>query len=147
VSASGYSSSRHGFTCGTIYADHASGHLFVNHQKTTAASDTIRGKMLVEQEAAEVGVTIKSYHTNNGIFSSKEFRAHCQALKQCLSFSGIGAHHQNGVAERAIQTVSNMARARLIHAQLRWPARSFLDLWPLAMKRCLGSQQAPQKRC
>jgi hypothetical protein len=54
-------------------------------------------------------------------------------MNQVLSFSGVGAHHQNGIAERAIQTVTNMARACMFHAQLHWPERSFIDLWPLAM--------------
>jgi hypothetical protein len=87
----------------------------------------------VEQEAADVGVTIKRYHTDNGVFASREFRNHCAALDQTLSFSGVGAHHQNGIAERAIQTVTNMARACMIHAQLHWPEHSFIDLWPMAM--------------
>jgi hypothetical protein len=133
VSLSGYSSSRHGYTCGAIYADHASGKLFIQHQHSTAASDTIRGKLRVEQEATEFGVKVKRYHTDNGVFCSAEFRRHCDDLGQVLSFSGVGAHHQNGVAENAIKVVSGMARACLINAQLRWPTRSFIDLWPLAM--------------
>jgi transposase InsO family protein len=67
------------------------------------------------------------------VFASKEFREHCTRLGQELSFSGVGAHHQNGVAERAIQTITNMARANMIHAQLHWPEWAFIDLWPLAM--------------
>ena len=48
-----------GYTCGTIYVDHCSTFLFIRHQLTTAASNTIRGKMLLESEAADIGVTIK----------------------------------------------------------------------------------------
>jgi len=33
-----------------------------------------------------------------------------------IDFSGTGAHHQNGVAERAIQTVANQARVLIIHS-------------------------------
>ena len=77
--------------------------------------------MRVEREAAKIGVTIKSYHSDNGVFSLQEFHAHCQALNQKLTFSDVGAHHQNGIAERAIQTVMNMARANMIHATLHWP--------------------------
>eukprot|EP00804_Cyclotella_cryptica_P029262 CCRYP_011688-RA/>CCRYP_011688-RA protein AED:0.41 eAED:0.29 QI:0/0/0/1/1/1/2/0/509 len=89
--------------------------------------------MLFEREAADVGVTIKGYHSDNGVFSSAAFRSHCDGLKQSLRFSGVGAHHQNGVAERAIQTVTNMAQANMLHATLHWPDRSFIDLWLLAM--------------
>eukprot|EP00804_Cyclotella_cryptica_P012739 CCRYP_019202-RA/>CCRYP_019202-RA protein AED:0.43 eAED:0.27 QI:0/0/0/1/0/0.5/2/0/558 len=125
ISSSGHSSSTNGYTCGTIYVDHCSTFIFINHQLTTSASDTIH--------AADVGVAIKGYHTDNGVFSSAAFRSHCDELGQSLRFSGVGAHHQNGVAERAIQTVTNMARANMLHATLHWPDRSFIDLWPLAM--------------
>eukprot|EP00804_Cyclotella_cryptica_P004235 CCRYP_014567-RA/>CCRYP_014567-RA protein AED:0.52 eAED:0.62 QI:0/0/0/1/0/0/2/0/234 len=103
TSHSGHSSSRNSYTCGTIYVDNCSTFLFIYHQLTTAASDTIRGKMLLESEAADVGVTIKQYHSDNGVFISAEFREHCTRLGQTLCFSGIGAHHQ------AIQTITNMA--------------------------------------
>jgi hypothetical protein len=104
--------------------------LFESHQLTTAASDTICGKVRVEHEAREVGVT--SYHSVNWVFSSQEFCAHCQALNQKLTFSGVGAHHQNGMAEHAIQMVTNMAHANMIHASLHWPKRSLIDLLPMA---------------
>eukprot|EP00804_Cyclotella_cryptica_P016247 CCRYP_005730-RA/>CCRYP_005730-RA protein AED:0.43 eAED:0.42 QI:0/0/0/1/0/0/2/0/262 len=84
-------------------------------------------------EAADVGVSMKRYHSDNGVFGSAEFRSHCQNLGQGIRFSGVGAHHQNGVAERAIRTVTSMARANMLHATLHWPERSFIDLWPLAM--------------
>jgi transposase InsO family protein len=134
VAESGHSSSSHGYTCGTIYVDHATGYVFVSNQKTTSAAETIRGKMLFEREASEVDVRVKRYHSDNGVFSSDEFKTHCQSRKQKLSFSGVGAKFQNGVAERAIQTVTNMARASMLHATMRWPKRSFLDLWPLAIQ-------------
>lgn len=72
----------------------------------------------MEQEAANVGVKVKCYHTDNGVCAAREFRDHCAALGQVLFFSGVGAHHQNDIAEEAIQTVTNMARACMIHAQL-----------------------------
>ncbi|KAL7482892.1 LOW QUALITY PROTEIN: hypothetical protein ACHAW6_008543 [Cyclotella cf. meneghiniana] len=94
TSLSGHSSSRNSYTCSTIYVDHCSTFLFIHHQLTTAASDTICGKMLLESEAADVGVTIKQYHSDNGIFSSAEFCEHCTCLGQTLHFSGVGTHHQ-----------------------------------------------------
>jgi hypothetical protein len=123
---SGWSSSRHGYTCGTIYVDHASGFIFVQHQTLTSAEETIRGKMLVEREARDVNVKIKKYHSDNGVFSSKEFKDHCTSLGQDLTFSGVGAKFQNGVAERSIGTVSNMARANMVNATLHWPGRNLL---------------------
>eukprot|EP00804_Cyclotella_cryptica_P015231 CCRYP_000757-RA/>CCRYP_000757-RA protein AED:0.48 eAED:0.43 QI:0/0/0/1/0/0/2/0/342 len=112
---------------------HYSTFLFIHHQLTTSAATPSVAKMLLESEAADVGITIKQYHSDNGVFSSAEFREHCTCLGQILPFSGVGTHHRNGVAERAIQTVTNMAQANMLHATLHWPDRSFIDLWPLVM--------------
>jgi hypothetical protein len=67
--------------------DHCSTFIFINHQLTTSASDTIRGKLLLEREAADVGVSIKGYHTDNGVFSSNEFRSHF--LKDWVNLCGL----------------------------------------------------------
>jgi hypothetical protein len=88
-----------------MYVDHASGWIFHRAQRTIAASDTIRGKLILERKAADVGVKIKSYHSDNGVFASEEFICHCDSLGQDLSYSGVGAHFQIGVAEQGIGTV------------------------------------------
>jgi hypothetical protein len=68
VAASGYSSSRHGHTCGTIYVDHASGFVFVRNQKSVSAKDTIRGKLLFEREAADaIQIMASSIQRNSKI--------------------------------------------------------------------------------
>ena len=133
IAASGHSSTRNGYAGGTIYVDHASGFVFHRPQRNLTAEETIRGKLLLEQEAADVNVKIKRYHSDNGVFSSKEFTKHCSDLKQKLTFSGVGAKFQNGVAERSIQTVCNMARSNIIHATLHYPQHKFIGLWALAM--------------
>ena len=46
----------------------------------------------------------------------------------------MGAHHQNGVAERAIQTVSSWAHTMLLHATIHWPEVEHLNLWPFALQ-------------
>jgi len=42
--------------------------------------------------------------------------------------------HRNGVAERAIQTVTRWAQAMLMHAVIHWPDQANLELWPFALK-------------
>jgi hypothetical protein len=118
---------------GTILVDHASGLVKVFHQVSLAAPDTLRSKRKFEQEARACGISVKRYHSDNGVFASKEFRAELDLLGQELDFSGVGAHHQNGVAERAIQTVVARARTMMIHAALLWPNEMSTDLWPMAM--------------
>ena len=49
-------------------------------------------------------------------------------------FAGVNAHHQNGVAERRIRTLQEMARTMLIHANKRWPDSITTNLWPYAIR-------------
>ena len=58
---------------GTIFVDHASGFIFVNHQVSFTAAETITSKDLFEQKLRHCGVVIKSYHTDNGVFKVQEF--------------------------------------------------------------------------
>ena len=54
--------------------------------------------------------------------------------QQKIRFSGPGASHQNGAAERVIKTVVTMAKTMLMHAALRCPEDTLsTDLWPMAM--------------
>ena len=113
--------------------DHASAKIFNHCQVSLRAGETMRGKMLLELLAHESGFSIKQYHTDNGVFASEEFKQHCMNKAQTLKFSGVGAHHQNGVAERAIGTVTKWARANLIFLALHWPEKHNVRLWPMAL--------------
>ena len=64
---------------------------------------------------------IKVYHTDNGIFNYSEFMEELLKKQQKVRFSGAGASHKNGTAERAINTVVTMTRNMLMHASLRCP--------------------------
>ena len=121
------------FGGGNLAVDHASKRVFIHHQTSLDASHTLVGKRLLERDARDVGVTIKRYHADNGIFASAEFKADCELKEQRLTFSASNSHHQNGVAERYIGTISRMARAMLIHQALLWPRRHNVNLWPMAM--------------
>jgi hypothetical protein len=117
---------------GTIFVDHASGLVHVEHQITFTADETARAKLHFEKMAAEHGVQISAYQADNGVFRAHEF---VQQLKeQKIHFSGVGAHHQNGIAERAIQTVTNRARTMMLHAFLHWPEQTDVSLWPMALQ-------------
>ncbi len=49
--------------------------------------------------------------------------------QRCL-FSGVGAHHQNGIAEQNIKTVAQWAHANMLHFAHHWPAKANVRLWP-----------------
>jgi len=100
---------------------------------TKFPGDTLRMKRAFERFAAECGVSIKAYHADNVPFAAKEFVADLNAKGQTIDYSGTGAHHQNGVAKRTIQTVMRWARAMLMHAVIHWPDQADLELWPFAL--------------
>jgi len=77
---------------------------------------------------------VKEYGTDNAVFNVIAFNHHIVENHQRIRYCGVNAHHQNGVAERAIQTVVTQARALLLHAMLRWPDTTTQDLWPMAMQ-------------
>ena len=124
---------KHGYSCGTLFVDHASGHVFNYCQLSTSANATIASKHQFESIARQAGHRIKSYHSDNGTFASTAFKDDCHMSQQTITFSGVGAHHQNGVAERNIKTISQWARASMLHAASHWPAQANLKLWPQAI--------------
>ncbi len=112
---------RIGYSCGTLFIDHASGKLFNFCQFSNNASEIINSKWHLECLARQEGIAIKRYHADNGIFASNAFKGECDILKQEYSFSVVSAHHQNGVAERNIKTVSQWACANMLHFAHHWP--------------------------
>lgn len=119
---------------GTIFVDHATGFVFVKHQVSLRAGDTVMSKRAFEAELNTYGVRVEAYHSDNAPFNAAEFRADIEAKGQKLSFSGTGAHHQNGIAERAIRTITSWARAMILHSIVHWPEQADLGLWPFAME-------------
>jgi len=101
--------------------------------KSLNAGETIMAKRKFECIAALYGVSIQSYHGDNVVFKSAEFKEELTLHQQTMSFSGTGAHHQNGIAECAIQQTTLWARAMLLHALIMWPHKTKIDLWPLAL--------------
>ena len=118
---------------GTVFIDEASGYFSVHNQVSLGAQETVRAKNSFEREAIRHGVPILGYRGDNGIYRSMEFRRDLDRYKQSIKFSGVGAHHQNGIAERGIRTISSAARAMMIHAMIHWPENVQLDLWPFAI--------------
>ena len=64
----------------------------------------------------------------------KKWIEECQRQNQNLTFAGVNAHHQNGIAKRRIRELQETARAMLIHASKRWPGVVTIHLWPYALR-------------
>ena len=64
---------------------------------------------------------INHYHADNLRFNYEDFQEDCHQANQKLTFCGVGAHHQNGVAEAKNKILSYRARKLLLHACHHWP--------------------------
>ena len=107
------------FHGGTIFRDAASKYIFVKNQVSLGAGETVTAKREFEEWLwEEARVSVKHYHSDNGVFKAEMFTDSCKEDGQTQSFSGVGAQHQNAEAERSIQTVVYMARHFMIHAAL-----------------------------
>jgi hypothetical protein len=106
----------------TVFVDHYLRLRFVYLMtRNLTLSETLDAKRAFECFATKHGVQIKHYHCNNGRVADKEFCAACEAQQQKLTFCGVNAHFQNGIAEQVIQDLSEKARKQLLHACQHWP--------------------------
>ena len=84
---------------GTIFYDAASNYMSIHHQVSFTSNETAQSMLSFERESHSVGVTIKGYNTDNGVYTAKEIMNKLMNDSQTLRLSGVGAHHHNGVAE------------------------------------------------
>jgi hypothetical protein len=131
----------------TIFIDHYSRLSFVYLQKTTKGDETVLAKKAFERFASVYGVTVKHYHSDNGRFAENKFAA---ALlegtnQQSITFCGVNAHWQNGIAEKRVQDLQSQARTMLLHGQHRWPKMLSTALWPYALRTANEIQNSTPK--
>jgi transposase InsO family protein len=124
----------------TIFVDHASDLSYVYHQTSMTSEETLKSKLAFEKFAASHGVNIKHYHADNGRFKDKLFSKSIEEKGQTISFCGVGAHHQNGIAEKRIGDLQRRATTLLLHAQRRWPDAINSHLWTYAIRAANDSR-------
>jgi hypothetical protein len=96
--------------------DHASSFVYVTFHSSEAAAELVCWKAEFEQFSARFNVQIWNIRADNGVYSAQLFRISCLWHQQHLTFCGVGAHWQNGIAECFIGTVTQQARTILLHA-------------------------------
>ena len=121
------------FNGGTIFCDSATGLVYMQHQVGFTASETITAKLNFEREADHLGIKVKEYRTDNGVYTSKAFGESLDHFDQKITHSGVGGHHHNGVAEAKIGSISHRARILMFHASLLWPEMENPSLWHMAL--------------
>ena len=94
----------------------------------------MEGKKAFEAFAHRHGVKIEAYHADNGIFKAYKWIDACKQDGQGMTFAAVNAHHQNGIAERRIRELQDLARAMLAHANARWSDTVSANLWPYAVR-------------
>ncbi len=118
----------------TVFVDHFSRLQYIHLMTTNLTlSKTLEAKHAFECFAAKHGVKIAHYHCDNGQFSDTAFIRSCKESRQKITFCGVNAHFQNGIAERAIRDLSESAQNQLLHAKQCWPQAVSTALWPYAL--------------
>jgi len=118
----------------TVFVDHATDFVYVHLMRSLTSEATIEAKMALDKVYAGFGHTIKRFRADNGRYADAAFMENLATSNQSISFCGVGAHHQNAIAERAIKELTLSARTLLIHAQRHWPEYISTMLWPFALK-------------
>ena len=119
---------------GCIFVDHSSSYIHIEFQSSLSSHDTLRAKAAYEAVCRDYGVVPKTYTSDNGkAFTSKDYTEHLSRFHQITKLAGVGAHHQNAIAERSIRTIMSIARTMMMHAAIHWPDMAQANLWPMAV--------------
>jgi len=121
----------------SFWIDHYSKFVYVTMHETKHAAELVRSKLEFETFARRYNVKIHAIRADNGVYAAKAFQDSCARNQQSLSFCAVGAHWQNGLAERFIGTVTQQARTILLHAMAKWPSCITEEFWPYALRHAV----------
>ena len=119
----------------TVFRDHAKGFIQVALLTNFTRQATIDACNEFEVLSRNMGVDVKHYHCDNGRFADNLSIENIKQNNQSISFCRVGAHHQNGRAEKRIRDLRDSARKLLLHAISRWPKVIYIHLWPYALRQ------------
>lgn len=123
---------------GCIFIDASSKYVHVELQRHMNSHETLQAKTAFEQHCRNFGVVPQTYLSDNGKpFTSTAFADELQQFHQIIRFAGVGAHHHNGEAERAIRTIMSISRTMMLHAAIHWPDTADPALWPMAVQHAV----------
>lgn len=122
------------YHCACVFVDHFSDYTYAHLMKAQDGDEVLAAKKAFEATADSHGIRIKHYHADNGIFSAKQWLDDCRDSHQGVTFAGVDSHHQNGRAERKIQSLQELGRCQLLHAAQRWESAVTAHLWPYAVR-------------
>ena len=106
-----------------------------------SSEETLESKLAYKRVLASYNITVKSYHADNLRFNDSNFTGSCIKGGQQISFCGVGAHHQNGIAEARVKEVSYATRTLLLHAKRKWLGVITTVLWSYALQAAVDSHK------
>ena len=74
------------------------------------SNETVQAKTAFKRDSKERGVPILHYHADNGRFADNGFIENYELKNQHLTYCGINAHFQNGIAEKKIRDLQEATR-------------------------------------
>eukprot|EP00957_Ditylum_brightwellii_P112837 8603235-Ditylum_brightwellii.AAC.1 len=102
--------------------------------ESMSGEETLQSKRIYERVAAAHDVNVKRYHSDNGRFGERAVGEACDEQGQEIIFCGVGAHHQNWIAENWIKLLTLKSRTMLLHTKRHCPECITTMLWPYALK-------------
>ncbi len=126
-----------------LFHDVATSLIWAKIKVSFGVGKTLMAKECFEQWLWELTDTeIHHLHSDNGIFNTEFFDEDSKNKFQTQSFSEFGAHHQNALAERSIQTIMYMARIPMVHVSLYWIkyGANNLAIWGFSVKHAVWLQ-------
>jgi hypothetical protein len=117
----------------SLWVDHSSTYLYATFHASKAASELVRSKMEFESFASRFNIKIKNIHADNGMYSANLFSDSCLCNQQNLTFCGVGAHWQNGIAKQFIGAITQCAQTILLHVMAKRPDIIKEDMWTFAL--------------
>jgi hypothetical protein len=121
------------YNIATVFVDHYSRLGYVHLPKDSSSLETLKAKHAWELFAWERGKVIKNYHADNGRFVDNARKDSLLEENQGITYCGVNAHWQNGIAERCIRYLKEQSRTIFIHAEHHWPDAVNTSLWPYTM--------------
>jgi hypothetical protein len=118
--------------CNT-WVNHYSKYIYLTFHETKEVSEMVKSKMKFQTFAAQFNVKIRSIRADNGAYAAL-LKTACDNDQQELSFCVVGGHWQNGVAERHIGVIMQMAWTILLHAIANCRGVVTEEFWPFTIR-------------
>ena len=130
----------------TLLVDQYSQYAYVYLQQAITSAETVQAKHSFERLVEDMGIRVHHYYADNGQFTDKGFVEDCQKQRQGLTYCGVNAHFQNGIAEKKIRDLQEQTRMMMLHGVCKCISMLSIHLWSYGL--CTANdicQSTPRK--